>query len=79
MTIFLTGDENINRRIINADENYYWRNIFFLKNVPVDLKIWSNVVSKEVVKITKFNTLNTKENELEKNSSGIYFYPDKSK
>ena len=37
-----------------------------LKTVPVDLKKLSVVVSKEVVKHTKFNKLNTKENNLEK-------------
>ena len=37
-----------------------------LKTVPVDLKKLSVVVSKEVVKYTKFNKLNTKENNLEK-------------
>ena len=39
-----------------------------LKNVPVDLKKVSDVVDKEVVKNTKFNTLKTKVNNLEKNS-----------
>ena len=37
-----------------------------LKTVPVDLKKLSVVVSKEVVKHTKFNKLNTKESNLEK-------------
>ena len=39
-----------------------------LKTVPMNLKKLSDVVSKEVVKDTKFNTLNTTENNLEKNS-----------
>ena len=37
-----------------------------LKNVPVDLKKSSDVVDNEVVKNTKFNTLKTKVNSLEK-------------
>ena len=37
-----------------------------LKTVPIDLKDLSNVVSKEVVKSTKFNKLKTKLNNLEK-------------
>ena len=36
-----------------------------LKIVPEDLKDLSNVVDKEVVKNTKFNTLNRKANNLE--------------
>ena len=36
------------------------------KNVPVDLKKLSDVVANEVVKNTKFNTLKTKINNLEK-------------
>ena len=39
-----------------------------LKTVPVDLKKLSDVVANEVVKNTKFNTLKTKVNSLEKNS-----------
>ena len=38
-----------------------------LKTVPIDLKKLSNVASKEVVKNTKFNTLNEEINNLEKN------------
>ena len=38
-----------------------------LKTVPVDLKKLSDVVNNEVVKYTKFNTLKTKVNDLEKN------------
>ena len=37
-----------------------------LKTVPVDLKKLSDVVANEVVKNTKFNTLKTKVNSLEK-------------
>ena len=38
-----------------------------LKAVPVDLKKLGNAVNNEVVKNSKFNTLNTKVNRLEKN------------
>ena len=37
-----------------------------MKNVAIDLKTLSDVVSKEVFQNTKFNTLDTKVNELEK-------------
>ena len=37
-----------------------------LKTVPVDLKKLSDVADNEIVKITKFNTLKTKVNILEK-------------
>ena len=37
-----------------------------LKTVPVDLKKLSDVIDNEVVKNTKFNTLKTKVNNLEK-------------
>ena len=37
-----------------------------LNTVPVDLKKLSNVADNEIVKITKFNTLKTKVNILEK-------------
>ena len=37
-----------------------------LKTVPVDLKKLNDVVANEVVKNTKFNTLKTKVNSLEK-------------
>ena len=40
-----------------------------LKNVPINLKKLSNVVSKEVLINTKINTLNTKTNNLENNIS----------
>ena len=42
-----------------------------LKNVPVDLKKLSNLVGNEVVKNTKFNTLNTKVNTLEKENPDV--------
>ena len=41
-------------------------NVGKLKTVPVHLKKLSDVVDNEVVKNTKFNTLNTKVNNLEK-------------
>ena len=37
-----------------------------MKTVPIDLKKFSGVVNKEVVKNTKFNKLNTKVNKLER-------------
>ena len=37
-----------------------------LKTVPVDLKKLSDVADNEIIKITKFNTLKTKVNILEK-------------
>ena len=40
-----------------------------LKTVPLDLKNFSDVVDNEVVKNTKFNTLKTKVNNLEKRIS----------
>ena len=39
-----------------------------IKTVPVELKQLSDVVDKQVVKNRKFNTLNTKVNNLEKKS-----------
>ena len=45
-----------------ADDFYVGK----LKTVPVDLKKLSDVVDNEVVKNTKFNTLKTKANSLEK-------------
>ena len=41
--------------------------VSILKTVPVDLKKLSYVVDNKIVKNTKFNTLNTKVNSLEKN------------
>ena len=40
-----------------------------LKTVPLDLKKFSDVVDNEMVKNTKFNTLKTKVNNLEKKIS----------
>ena len=40
-----------------------------LKTVPLDLKKFSDVVDNELVKNTKFNTLKTKVNNLEKKIS----------
>ena len=40
-----------------------------LKTVPIDLKKLSDVVTNEVIKNTKFNTLKTKVNSLEKKNS----------
>ena len=40
-----------------------------IKTVPVELKQLSDVVDKQVVKNRKFNTLNTKVNNLEKKGS----------
>ena len=37
-----------------------------MKTVPIDLKKFSGVVNKEVVKNTKFSKLNTKVNKLER-------------
>ena len=39
-----------------------------LKKIPVNFKNLNDVVDKEVIKNTKFNTLKTKVNNLEKNS-----------
>ena len=36
-----------------------------LKNIPVDLKKWSDVADNEIVKNTKFNILQTKVNNFE--------------
>ena len=42
-----------------------------LKTVPADLKKLSDVAANEVVKSTKFNTLKTKVNNLEKKVLGV--------
>ena len=42
-----------------------------LKDVPVDLKKLSDAVDNEVVKSTKFNTLKTKVNNLEKKTLDV--------
>ena len=56
---FATSLNNLKTKIGHLD-------VGKLMTVPVDLKKISDVVSKEVVKNTKLNTLNTKVNELEK-------------
>ena len=54
----------IKSRITNNKSR--WFRCCKLKTVPVDLKKLSDVVDNEVVKNTKFNTLKTKANKLEK-------------
>ena len=49
-------------------------NVGNLKTVPVHLKKLSDVVDNEVVKNTKFNTLNTKVNNLEKKNSWYSYF-----
>ena len=44
---------NLKTKVVNLD-------VGKLKTVPIDLKKLSDVVSKNVVKNTEFNTLNTK-------------------
>ena len=60
LVIVLTGLNNLKTKVDNlyADK---------LKTVPVDLIKLSNIVSKEAIKNTVYNTLNTKVNNLEKN------------
>ena len=55
----LTGLNDLKTKVDDLD-------VHKLNTVPVDLKKLSDVVSKEVVKSTKFNKLNTKVNNLEK-------------
>ena len=50
-----------------------------IKTVPVELKQLSDVVDKQVVKNRKFNTLNTKVNNLEKKCWCNYFNLHKPK
>ena len=56
-----TGLNDFKTKIDNLD-------VGKLKIAPVDLKKLSDLVSKEVVNNTKFNTVNTKVNNLEKKS-----------
>ena len=49
-----------------------------LKTVPLDLNIFSDAVSKKVVKYIKFNKLNTKVNSLENKIPNSYFNSNKS-
>ena len=53
-----TGMNNLKTKVDNLDVDK-------LKTAPIDLKKLSDVMSKEVVKNTKFNKLNTKVNNLE--------------
>ena len=55
-----TGLNNLKTKVDDLD-------VGKLKTVPVDLKKISDVVDNEVVKNTKFNTLKTKVNNIEKN------------
>ena len=55
-----TGLNNLKSKVDNLHVNK-------LKTIPIYLKKLSDVVSKEVVKNTKFNKLNTTVNNLEKN------------
>ena len=59
LTRFPTSLNNLKTKIDDLD-------IGKLKTVPVNLKKVSDVVDNEVVKNTKFNTLNSKVNNLEK-------------
>ena len=53
-------------------------NVGILKTAPVDLKNLSDVVVNKVIKNTKFRTLKTKINSLEKNSWCNYINVHKS-
>ena len=66
LTIVRTSLNNLKININDLD-------VGKLKTVRVDLKKLSDVVSKEAVTNTQFKTLNTKVNELEKNSCRIDF------
>ena len=57
-----TGLNNLKAKVDDLDAGK-------LKNIPVDLKKLSDAVDNEVVKTTKFNTLKTKVNNLEKKIS----------
>ena len=57
---FSTGFNNLNTKVDYLD-------VGNLKTVPKDFKKLSDVVDEEVVKNTKFNTLNMKLNNLRKN------------
>ena len=58
---FVKVPTNLNNSKTKVDD----LDVFKLKIVPIELKRLSDVVSKEVVKNTKFNKLNTKVNSLE--------------
>ena len=55
----LTSLDNLKTKVGNSD-------VGKLKTVPVDLKIWNDVLDDEVVKNNKFNILKAKINTLEK-------------
>ena len=57
---------NVSTSLNNLKTKVYDLDVGKLKAVPVDLKKLRDVVDNEVVKITKFNTLKTKVNELDK-------------
>ena len=61
-----TGLNNLKSKVDNL-------HVSKLKTIPIYLKKISDVVSKEVVKNTKFNKLNTTVNNLEKKSWWDYF------
>ena len=58
----LTSLNNLKTKVDDLD-------VVKLKTIPTDLKDLSDVVNNEVVKNTKFNTLKTKANELDKKNS----------
>ena len=58
---FVKVPTNLNNSKTKVDD----LDVFKLKIVPIELKRLSDVASKEVVKNTKFNKLNTKVNSLE--------------
>ena len=57
---------NVPTSLNNLKTKLYDLDVGKLKTVPVDLKKLRDVVDNEVVKITKFNTLKTKVNDLDK-------------
>ena len=59
-----TGLNNLKAKVDDLD-------VGKLKTVPADLKKLSDVAANEVVKSTKFNTLKTKVNNLEKKVLGV--------
>ena len=58
---FVKVPTNLNNSKTKVDD----LDVFKLKIVPIELKRLNDVASKEVVKNTKFNKLNTKVNSLE--------------
>ena len=57
---------NVPPSLNNLKTKVYDLNVGKLKTVPLDLKILSHVVDNEAVKNTKFNTVKTKVNNLDK-------------